>query len=78
MNTPEKRAHARTQGRPSAAQAIERSCWGRRPLPERANADANNSSGRGWTAVEPATAMTAAELGSGIGMDGSGHVSFDA
>ena len=35
----------------------------------RANADANNRSGRGWTAMEPATARTGAEQASGIGID---------
>jgi hypothetical protein len=58
--------------------AIEHSCWGRRPVPERANADANNGSGRAWTAVEPATAKADAELGSGTSVDGCGQPSFDS
>jgi hypothetical protein len=44
---------------------------------ERANADANNRSGRAWTAAEPATARTGAEQASGTGLDRSGHVPFD-
>lgn len=35
----------------------------------RANADANNSPGRAWTVLEPATARTIAEQAPGTGVD---------
>jgi hypothetical protein len=45
---------------------------------ERANADANNESGRAWTGMESATAGTAADQGLGTGVDIGGHISFDS